>query len=210
MKIAKTVLLPVAFLVVTAFIMGEAMAARSLSKELAPDVTPEILAKVLRDAKVYIAGKGSKDVVLLADPFCENSRKTYRELQTHRERIRTVRILWVSVFPNKGSDVAAAFAMRMQASGKGESALKAVFDLDIPPSAPEVDKAREKALVLSNEKFRITLGEMGLQRLKPELDQVQRNTRLANEIGYTGTPHFIVDGRVLHGHSGPAIRILLQ
>ena len=51
---------------------------------------------------------------------------------------------------------------------------------------------------------------MDLQRLKPELDQVQRNTHLANEIGYTGTPHFIVDGRVLHGHSGPAIRILLQ
>ena len=51
---------------------------------------------------------------------------------------------------------------------------------------------------------------MDFHRLKPELDQVGRNTNLANGIGFTGTPHFIVDGRVLHGYSGPAIRILLR
>jgi hypothetical protein len=210
MRIAKSVLcMPVVFLLAVTFIIGEAIATRSLSKELAPDVPPRMLEKLLRDAKVYIAASGSKDVLLLADPFCENSRNTYRQLQTHLEQIRTVRILWVSAFPQKGSEVAAAVAMKMQASGKGESALKAVFELDIPPSS-EINKARENALILSNEKLRMDLGEMDLQQLKPELDQVQRNTNLAKKIGYTGTPHFIVDGRVLHGHSGPAIRILLQ
>ena len=74
MKIAKSVLwTPVVFLLAITFIMGEAIAARSLSKELAPDVPPGILEKLLPDAKVYIEGRGSKDVLLLADPFCENS-----------------------------------------------------------------------------------------------------------------------------------------
>jgi hypothetical protein len=210
MKIAKSVLcIPVAFFLAITVIMGEAIAARSLSKELAPDVPPGILEKLLREARIYITASGSKDVLLLADPFCENSRKTYLQLQAHLEQIRTIRILWVSVFPQKGSEVAAAVAMKMQASGKGESALKAVFELDIPPFA-EINKARENALILLNEKLRMDLGEMDLQQLKPELDQVQRNTNLTKKIGYTGTPHFIVEGRVLHGHSGPAIRILLQ
>ena len=201
--------MPVVFLLVMGFIMGESRDAGALSKEIAPDVPPEILEKLLADAKVYIKGSGSKEVLLLADPFCENSRNTYRLLQTRLEQIRTVKILWVSRFPQNGSEVAAAAVMKMQALGKGESALKTVFNLDIPPSA-KIEKARQNALVIVNEKFRMDLGEMNLQRLKPELDQLQRSTNLAKEIGYTGTPHFIVDGRVLHGYSAPAIRILLK
>jgi hypothetical protein len=210
MKILKAALfMPAVFLLAMGFIMGEAMEAGALSKEIAPDIPPNIFEQLLRDSKVYMMGKGSKEVLLLADAFCENSRKTYGQLQTHLEQIRTVRILWVSAFPQKGSEIAAAFAMKMQASGRGEAALKTVFGLDIPPSA-KIEKAREKALVILNEKFKMDLGEMDLQRLKQELDQVQRSTNLAKEIGYTGTPHFIVDGHVLHGHSGPAIRILLK
>ena len=150
-------------------------------------------------------------MLLLADAFCENSRKTYRQLLTHREQYRAVRIslCFRPAFPEKGSEIAAAFALKIQASEKGESALKTVFELDIPTSA-KIEMAREKALVLLNEKFRIDSGKIDLKRLKPELDRVQRSTKLAKEIGYTGTPHFIVDGRVLHGHSGPAIRILLK
>jgi hypothetical protein len=158
MKIAKSVSsIPMEFLLAIIFIMGEAIAARSLPKELVPDVPPGMLEKLLSDAKVYIAGSGSKDVLLLADPFCENSRKTYRQLQTHLEQIRTIRILWVSAFPQKGSEVAAAVAMKMQASGKGESALKAVFEWDIAPSS-EINKARENTLSLSNEKLGMDWG----------------------------------------------------
>ena len=210
MKIVKIALfMPVVFLLAMGCIMGGAMEAAALSKEIAPDVPAEILERLLPDAKVYMTGSGSKEVLLLADPFCENSRNTYRLLQTRLEQIRNVKILWVSRYPQRGSDVAAAAAMKMKALGKGESALKTVFNLDIPPSA-KIEKARMNALVIVNEKFRMDLGEMNLQRLKPELDQLQKNTNLAKEIGYTGTPHFIVDGRVLHGYSAPAIRILLK
>jgi hypothetical protein len=188
---------------------GEGMAAKALSKEIAPDVPSDVLHALLTDAKVYLAGRGTKEVLILADPFCENSRNTYRQLQSHLDQIRTVRILWVSAFPQKGSEVAAAVAMKLQASGKGEYALKAVFGMDMPQPS-EIGAARAKALAISNDTFRMDLGELDLQRLKPEMDQVQRNTNLAKKIGYTGTPHFIVDGRVLHGHSGPAIRILLK
>lgn len=201
--------MPAMFLLAMGFIMGEAMEASALSKEIAPDVSPEILEKLLPDAEVYMTGSGSKEVLLLADPFCENSRKTYRLLQTRLEQIRTLRILWVSAFPEKGSEIVAAAAMKMQASGKGESALKTVFNLDIPPSA-KIGRAREDALVIVNEKFRADLGEMDLHHLKPELEQLQGSTNLAKETGYTGTPHFIVGGRVLHGYSGPALRILLK
>jgi hypothetical protein len=207
MKIA--LFMPAVLLLSSCFIMGGAVDAGALSREIAPDVPPEILEKLLPDAKVYLTGRGSKEVLLLADPFCENSRKTYRQLLTHPEQIRTLRILWVSAFPQMGSEVAAAAAMKMQASGKGESALKTVFALDIPPSA-KGEEARKNALVMMNESFRMDLGEMDLQRLGPELDQVKRNTNLAQQIGYMGTPHFIVDGRVLHGHSSPAVRILLK
>jgi hypothetical protein len=197
------------FFLATAFIVTGAMAAWPLSKEVAPDVPPQILEKLLQDAKVYMGGRGTKEVLLLADPYCENSRKTYRQLLEHLEQIGTLRILWVSAFPTKGSEVVAAAAMKMQSSGRGEAALKTVFDMDIPPST-EIDKARKNAQILVNEKFRSDLGELDLQRLQPELDQVRKNTALAEEIDYTGTPHFLMDNRVLHGHSGPAIRIMLQ
>ncbi len=210
MKIGKSLsFIPMVFLLAMGFIMGAAVDAGALSKEIAPDVSPGILEKLLPNAKVYITGKGSKEVLFLADPFCENSRKTYQLLRTRLGQIRTVKVLWVSAFPQKGSEVAAAVAMKMQATGKGESALKTVFELNIPPSA-KLDKARQNALIILNDAFRMDLGEMDLERLKPELDQVQKNTNLAKETGYTGTPHFIVDGRVLHGHSAPAIRILLK
>ncbi len=210
MKIEKTALLmPVLLLLAIGFIMGGAIEAGALSKEIAPDISPEILDKLLPDAKVYMTGTGSKDLLLLADPFCENSRRTYRLLQTNLDLIHTLRILWVSVYAQKGSEVLAAAAMKMQALGKGELALKKVFIQDIPPAAA-IDTARKNALVILNEHFRTELGTMDLQRLKPELDQLQKNTNLAREIGYTGTPHLIVDGRVLHGHSGPAIRLLLK
>jgi hypothetical protein len=211
MKIVKIGLfMPVMFLLATGFFTGGAReAAGALSKEIAPDIPPAIFAKLLAEAKVYVTGKGSKEELLLADPFCENSRNAYRVLLTRLEQIRTVKILWVSAFPQNGSEIAAAVAMKMQASGKGDSALKTVFELPIPPSA-KIAEARENALVIVNEKFRADIGEMDLHRLKPEVDQVQRNTNLAKEIGYTGTPHFIIDGRVLHGYSGSAMRILLK
>jgi hypothetical protein len=210
MKAAKiTFFLLAVFWAAMGFPTDEATAARPLSKELAPDVPPEVLHALLADAKVYLTGTGTKEVLILADPFCENSRKTYRQLQGHLEQIRTVRILWVSAFPQKGSDVAAAAAMKMLALGKGEYALKEAFAMDVPP-ASGIAAARKKALGISTDTFRADLGEMDLQQLKPELDQVKKNTDLAKNIGYTGTPHFIVDGRVLHGYSAPAIRIMLK
>ena len=147
MEIAKTLLyVPAVLVLVLGFLTGASLGAGTLSKEIAPDVPPEILEKLLPDAKVYLTGTGSKEVLLLADPFCENSRKIYRQLlQNHREQIKTLMILWVSVYPQKGSEVAAAVAMKMQASGNGEAALAAVFDLDIPPSA-KIRMARENAL----------------------------------------------------------------
>lgn len=210
MKIAQTALpMPFAFLLALGLLIGGTMEAGALSREIAPDAPAEIVEKLLPDAKVYMTGNGTKELLLLADSFCENSRKTYRELKNHRGRIKAVRILWVSAFPERGSETAAAFAMKMQALGKGESALEAVFNLAVPPPA-RIEKARKGALVLLNERFRMDLAEMDLDRLEPELNRVQRNTSLAKKIGYTGTPHLIVDGRVLHGYSGPAIRILLK
>lgn len=200
---------PIVALLAVFFVMGHAGDAMALSREIAPDVPSGIVEKLLPHARVYMTGTGSKEVLLLADPFCENSRKVYRLLLTRLEQIRTVNILWVSVYPQKGSEVAAAVAMRMQAAGKGDSALTKVFELTVPPPA-ELEKSRENAMAMLREAFGPELGESDLQRLQPEMDQLQRNTNLAKEIGYTGTPHFIVDGRVVHGFSGPAIRILLK
>jgi hypothetical protein len=210
MKIIKLAFcMPVVVLLAIGGIIGNAGEAAGLSKEIAPDAPPEIVEKLLAAATGYLTGTGSKDVLLLADPFCENSRKAYRLLRTRLEQIRTVKILWVSVYPQKGSEVAAAMAMKMQALGKGASALETVFELATPPPAA-IQKARENAVAILNEKLRPDLGEIDLQQLKPEMDQVQRNTDLAQGIGYKGTPHFIVDKRVVHGYSGPAIRILLK
>jgi hypothetical protein len=209
MKDAKLVMvLAAALLPAVVLIMGGASVAATLSKEIAPDVPPEIQEKLLPDANVYLIGTGSKDVLLLADPFCENSRKIVQQLRDSREKIRTLRILWVSAYPQKGSEVVAAVAIKMLASGKGESALT-VFDLDIPPSA-DIQTAQENALFTVNEKFGTSMGKMDLQGLKQQTDQVRKNTDLAKGIGYTGTPHFLVGGRVLHGYSSPAIRILLR
>lgn len=183
--------------------------AASLSREIAPDVPAAVLEKLLPEAKIYLTGEGFKDVLLLADPFCENSRRSYGELQERRKQLRTLKILWISVYPQKGSEVAAAAAMKMEALGKGESALQTVFDLPVP-SAAAMDKAQSHALSLVHEAFAGDLRTIDLAGLKPEMEQIRNNTRLADEIGYKGTPHFIVDGRVLHGHSSPAIRILLR
>lgn len=197
-----------ASLLLIGYMFGNVADAAALSKEIAPDVAPGVIEKLSPEAKVYITGRGSKEIILIADPFCENSRKTFRVLQGRLEQIGTLKVFWVSAFPEKGSEVAAALAMRMQAAGKGEAALRRVFELDVP-DPDEIPKARETVLKILNEKF-TELGATAPEQLKPEFDELRRNTDLAKEIGYTGTPHFIVDGRVLHGHSGPAIRILLK
>ncbi len=102
MKILKsTLFMPIVFLLSMGLMLGGTRDAEALSKEIAPDIPREIVEKLLPDAKVYITGNGPKEVLLLADPFCENSRKTYRLLQTNVEKIRTVRILWVSRYPRK-------------------------------------------------------------------------------------------------------------
>jgi hypothetical protein len=211
MKVMRRVLFLSAFvmLLTLCFFVGGVTDAGALSKEIAPDIPRQILDRLLPDSQIYITGKGTKEILLLADPFCENSRKVYRQLQNHLERIRSVRILWVSAFPEKGSEIVAAVAMKLQVSGKGESALDKVFSLEIPPTG-KIEKARGNALIMVNENFKSELGEINLPGLSAELDGIRRNTDLAKEIGYTGTPHFIVDGRVLHGYSGPAIRILLK
>jgi hypothetical protein len=195
--------------VVIWFTAGEAEAAQTLSKEIAPDVSAETLEAFVSHADVYLTGSGDKEVLLVADPFCPYSRKTYNLLLRRLEYIRMVRVLLVCRFPETGSDVAAAFVMRMHAAGKGGSALETALKLEIPHEGGR-DTARQRVLELLKEVFPHELKEDHFEALRPEIRRVAKNTDLAHGVGYTGTPHIVVGRRVLHGYTRRGIDILLK
>jgi protein-disulfide isomerase len=184
-------------------------ARRTLPKEIAPDVPAKIFQILSNHSDIYLRGSGKKEVLLIADPYCPNSRKTYSLLLQRMEYIDTVKVLLVCSLPHTGSDVVSAVVMRLHSAGKGESALDIAFKLEIPQENDR-DAARQKALEISKNAFPEGLAGSSLETLQPELDAVTRNTNLAEEIDYTGTPHFIVGGRVLQGYSKPAIDIMLK
>jgi hypothetical protein len=191
------------------FTTGEAEAAQTLSKEIAPDVPAETLEALVSHAGEYLTGSGEKEVLLVADPFCPYTRKTYTLLLRRLEYIRMVRVFLVCRFPKTGSDVAAAFVMRMHAAGKGGSALEAALKLEIPHESDR-DSVRQRVLELLKEAFPHELEEDHFEALRPEIGRVAKNTDLAHELGYTGTPHIVIDRRVIHGYTRRGIDILLK
>ena len=135
MEIAKTLLyVPAVLVLVLGFLTGASLGAGTLSKEIAPDVPPEILGKLLPDAQGLPDWARARKQGAAPGTLCENSRKIHRQyrLQNHREQIKTLMILRVSVYPQKGSEVVAAVAMKTQDPGTAKPPLRS-FDRDIPP-----------------------------------------------------------------------------
>jgi hypothetical protein len=64
------------------FVPGsKALAGRTLSKEIAPDVPTKTYDLLNNNAAVYFEGSGKKDILMIADTYCVSSRKTYRLLK---------------------------------------------------------------------------------------------------------------------------------
>jgi hypothetical protein len=122
-------------------------AGRTLSKKIAPDVPAETLGALVAKSTIYLTGDGDKDVLLVADPFCPNTRKAYNILLSRLEYIRTVRVVLVSRFSEKGSDLVAAFVIRMHSAGEGGAALETALKLNVPQESNR-DAARQRALEL--------------------------------------------------------------
>ena len=182
-------------------------AARTLPKDIAPDVPAETSTLLDAHSAVYLEGTGKRDVLLIADTFCENSRKTYGLLKENMKYIRRLKVVLVSRYPMLGSDLVAAHVMRMHAQGKGGSALEQAFAFET--LRIEGFKARRQAMNLAVQTFQLQYGRDETPDTLPELQLVTGNTKLAQDAGYSGTPHLIVGGRVLHGYSRAAIKILL-
>ena len=191
------------------FTGADPAAGPTLSRKIAPDVPVETFEALVARAKVYLTGAKGKEVLLVADPFCPNSRKAYRLLQNRLEYIHTLKVLLVCRYPERGSDVASAAVMRMYSAGKGETALNTAFKVD-PPQGSNRNVARQQALERLKTAFPDELGGDDLETLRPEIDVVSRNTALARKLGYTGTPHIIIGRRVLHGYTQQGIDILLK
>ena len=82
MKHFKFIMLIVLLLTLLIFVPGsKALAGRTLSKEIAPDVPTKTFDLLNNNAAVYFEGSGKKDILLIADTYCVNSRKTYRLLK---------------------------------------------------------------------------------------------------------------------------------
>ena len=184
---------------------GEAWAARTLSKEIAPDVPAQTFNLLDQHAVVFFEGSGQKNLLLIADVFCTKSRKTYDLLKKNMQYIRSLKVLLVARYPESESDIVASHVLRMHAAGKGGPALDSAFNLDITRDGDF--KARREALINT---FQRELGENEKADIPTELETVRRNTEITREVEYSGTPHIIVGNRVLHGYSRAAIRIMLK
>jgi hypothetical protein len=209
-KYLKTIILVAIILtVVIVLVESGSRSAPKLSEENAPYVLPETFEAFADRSGIYVIGSGQKDVLLVVDVFCSYSRKTYNLLMNRLEYIKRIRILLVSRFPENGSDVTAAFVMRMHALGEGRETLESAFKLEIPNEENQT-AAQQKALdVLSSvtpEGFKL----VDVESLRSEIVTVGDNTNLALSHDYTGTPHIIIGNRVLHGYTRKGIEILLK
>ena len=100
MEIAKTLLyVPAVLVLVLGFLTGASLGAGTLQGD-SPGRPFRNPGKTAPRCKGLFDGHGLKEVLLLADPFCENSRKIYQAIAAEpREQIKTLMILWVSVYP---------------------------------------------------------------------------------------------------------------
>jgi hypothetical protein len=96
----------------------------------------------------------------------------------------------------------------MHSLGKGEFALDSAFNFEIPEN--EGSKTRKQSSDLAMKTFQLELGADERSDNLPELKTFKKNTKIVKKVGYSGTPHFIVGNRVLHGYSRAAIKIMLK
>ncbi len=98
---------------------SEAWAARTLSKKIAPDVPAQTFDLIDQHAVVFFKGSGQKDLLLIADVFCVNSRKTHDLLKKNMQYIRLLKVILVARYPQSESDIVASHVLRMHAAGTG-------------------------------------------------------------------------------------------
>lgn len=174
--------------------------------EFPASVTPTVLA----------TGTGKADVIFVADPFCPHCRKGYGFLESRLESIHRIRMAHNPLTPSNGSAVAAwVMEYAMDKGIQPQEVVKFSFTAlkPIPPrdgkGAPlSSDDISMNILGQYKKRFPRLFGPVNgdLKKTydmlinnyaKPQIDAHQQ----LKKAGFTSSPIFIVDGRVIKGMS---------
>jgi|GEM_PF-3037788 len=178
-----------------------------------PDVTQiEFPASVT--PSTFASGTGKADVIFIADPFCPHCRKGYVFLSDHLNSIHRIRLAHNPLVPSNGSAIA---AWVMEYALKNSFQVRNVVEFSFSKLKP-VSPLDEKGARLSPEKvsmnilaqykkqfpqlFKSVNGDLGkaYETLINEhaQSQIEAHSQLI-KAGFTFSPIFIIDGRVIKG-----------
>lgn len=151
-------------------------------------------------------GEGSKNVLLVSDPFCGYCRKAVNWFLDHRENIGKLKVMHVPYSRRVGGDVASwAFTDGVEDVEAGQLLRFIYTDLEpLEKGAPKED--RKKILKQVMQEFpalkkRWGTPERGYYYLKGKFDQdVNKEKQIAqNKLGVRATPGVFVDGIPVKG-----------
>lgn len=152
-------------------------------------------------------GDGSRDVLLVIDPFCGYCRKAVSWFMDHRENINTLRVLQVPFARKAGADVASwAFWDGSETVDSGKL-LRFIYSSNVDPlgkDATEKDKSRILKHVMQEFpalKKKWGTPERGFYYLKGRFQKMgQKNIRIAqSQLEVKATPGVFVDGIPVKG-----------
>lgn len=158
----------------------------------------------------YMQGTGEHDVLMISDPFCGYCRRAYAHLLHRSDTIKSVRILHLPLDNYPGSDVAVLLIRKFAKTDHLPEFLTFAHAMELPPKELDMDKARGFTFQAFQGEFPQAMEGLTLETLIAEgLAEVKEGADAAISLGFTGTPHIIVDGYHLKGYSRNGLEILL-
>lgn len=137
---------------------------------------------------------GTKVLVEFTDyncPYCRSSSADVEALIAQDPQVKVVIREW-SIFP--GSEIASRMALAAAEQGKFEAFHKAMFER--APATPESVEEAARAAGLDLERAQ------AFAQSAEASAEMQRNARLAQQLGFTGTPSWVAGGQAFEGAVG--------
>lgn len=189
---------------------GSEMAASFLGDVYAPEMPKDY-------ADVVFTGNGTKDLVMVSDPFCPYCRKAWTELvKPNRANVKSMKLGHLPLPMHPGAEVACAMMMAGEELGVSTEALVEFAYGELNPSEkPEGAKEfvfSQFAAKFPKVKELFGEGATGVEKLMKSKYGVklQKEMAVAQEMDINGTPAFFIDGKILKGFNLESFNAMLK
>lgn len=165
-----------------------------------PDVTDEMFTELMAMSHDIKMGDGDQNFLMISDPYCVVCRRAYQQIKKD-PRVGTIHLVSIPLRIHPGADMAGAMVDFLAEKNLGKKAVELAYTMKEPETEKFADAAREVFAVFAKEfpkYFSETYAEeFAYKTFPPVYDAGKR----ANEMGFTGTPVFVINGKIMKGYT---------